>query len=239
MDIEKYTLQSIRQELIDNNLQAKAIIQDIVSYRGSIHELEALNEAGRAKLAALRKNIDRLNDWARDTGDPALSKEVDTQREQFSKVLQAFRKANVATMLEIEKANREELMAITGETDLRQRHNATDGSGARSGGGTATRHNRGSLVSQENNVTEKMLAISRHLSETTQKSAITLETLVASSQNVEATRDELQNTAGTISQSGKLLKKYGRRECTDKMLLFFAFAFFLACVFYIVQKRLF
>ncbi|KAM7359424.1 vesicle transport protein Sec20 [Cochliomyia hominivorax] len=236
MDIEKYTLQSIRQELIDNNLQAKAIIQDIVSYRGSIQELEALNEAGRSKLTALRKNIDRLNDWARDTGDPALSKEVDTQREQFSKVLQAFRKANVATMLEIEKANREELMAITGETDLRQRHNAPSGG---RGAGAATRHNRGSLVSQENNVTEKMLAISRHLSETTQKSAITLETLVASSQNVEATRDELHNTAGTISQSGKLLKKYGRRECTDKMLLFFAFAFFLACVFYIVQKRLF
>ncbi|XP_013100978.1 vesicle transport protein SEC20 [Stomoxys calcitrans] len=233
MNIEKYTLQSIRQELIDNNLQAKAIIQDIVAYRGSIQELEALNEAGRAKLAALRKNIDRLNDWARDTGDPALSKEVDTQREQFSKVLQAFRKANVATMLEIEKANRDELMAITGETDLRQRH---VGGG---GGGTATRHNRGNLVSQENNVTEKMLAISRHLSETTQKSAITLENLVASSQNVEATRDELTNTAGTISQSGKLLKKYGRRECTDKMLLFFAFAFFLACVFYIIHKRLF
>ena len=195
-----------------------------------------MNEAGRAKLAALRKNIDRLNDWARDTGDPALSKEVDTQREQFSKVLQAFRKANVTTMMEIEKANREELMAITGETDLRQRHNVDT---SRGGSGAASRHNRSSLVSQENNVTEKMLAISRHLSETTQKSAITLETLVASSQNVEATRDELQNTAGTISQSGKLLKKYGRRECTDKMLLFFAFAFFLACVFYIVQKRLF
>ncbi|KAI9581308.1 vesicle transport protein SEC20 [Glossina fuscipes] len=226
MEIEKYTLQSIRQQLIDNNLQAKAIIQDILSYRGSIKELEALNEAGRAKLSALRKNIDRLNDWARDTGDPALSKEVDIQREQFSKVLQAFRKANVTSMLEIEKANREELMAITGESDLRQRHSSTI-------------HNRGSLVTQENNVTEKMLAISRHLSETTQKSAITLETLVASSQDVQATREELQNTAGTISQSGKLLKKYGRRECTDKILLFFAFAFFLACVFYIVQKRLF
>ena len=34
MDIEKYTLQSIRQELIDNNLQAKAIIQ--VSF-GQVH----------------------------------------------------------------------------------------------------------------------------------------------------------------------------------------------------------
>jgi len=152
---------------------------------------------------------------------------VDDHRDQFSKTLQAFRKANVSTMLEIEKANREELMAITGESELRQRTT------------TRARHNQGSLVSQENDVTEKMLAISRHLSETTQKSAITLETLVASSQNVEATSDELHHTAGSISMSGKLLKKYGRRECTDKMLLFFAFSLFLACVFYIVQKRLF
>ncbi|XP_036323600.1 vesicle transport protein SEC20 [Rhagoletis pomonella] len=228
MDMQKYTLHSIRQDLIDSNLQVKAIIQDILTYRGNIHELEALNEAGRAKLAALRKSIQHLDDWARDTGDAELNKEVDSHRDQFSQTLQAFRKANIATRIEIEKANREELMAITGESDLRQRSTAA-----------GSHHNRGSLVSQENNVTEKMLAISRHLSETTQKSAITLETLLASSQNVEATRDELHNTAGSISQSGKLLKKYGRRECTDKMLLFFAFAFFLACVFYIVQKRLF
>ncbi|EDV94668.1 vesicle transport protein SEC20 [Drosophila grimshawi] len=227
MDKDKFTLQSIRQDLIDNNLQAKAIIQDILNSRSSIAELEELNEAGRAKLSALRKNIERLDDWARDMSDPTLANEVDTHRDQFSKTLQAFRKANVSTMLEIEKANRDELMAITGESDLRQRPNA------------GTRHNRGSLVSQENDVTEKMLAISRHLSETTQKSAVTLESLLASSQNVEATNDELHNTAGSITQSGKLLKKYGRREWTDKMLLFFAFCLFLACVFYIVQKRLF
>lgn len=204
-----------------------ALFQDILNSRSSIGELEELNEAGRAKLSAIRKNIERLDDLARDLGEPTLATEVDTHREQFSKTLQAFRKANVSSMFEIEKANREELMAITGESDLRQRNT------------TGARHNRGSLVSQENDVTEKMLAISRHLSETTQKSAVTLETLVASSQNVEATSDELQNTAGSITQSGKLLKKYGRRECTDKMLLFFAFCLFLACVFYIVQKRLF
>lgn len=227
MDKDTFTLQTIRQDLIDNNLQAKAIIQDILNSRTSIAELEELNEAGRAKLSAIRKSIERLDDWARDTADALLAKEVDNHRDQFSKTLQAFRKANVSTMLEIEKANREELMAITGESELRQRSTAR------------VRHNQGSLVSQENDVTEKMLAISRHLSETTQKSAITLETLVASSQNVEATSDELHNTAGSITMSGKLLKKYGRRECTDKMLLFFAFSLFLACVFYIVQKRLF
>jgi protein transport protein SEC20 len=132
-------------------------------------------------------------------------------------------------MLEIDKADKQELFTLTddgdGTTELRQR-------------GT-TKTTRSNLVSQQESVTERMLSISRHLSETTQKSAETLENLVASSSNIEDTQDELQNTAGTIMQSGKLLQKYGRRECTDKILLFFAFAFFLACVIYIVQKRLF
>lgn len=128
-------------------------------------------------------------------------------------------------MLEIEKADKKELLAMTEESEIRHRG--------------SSRSNRSSLVSQQESVTDKMLSISRHLSETTQKSAATLDTLVTSSASVEGTRDELHNTAGTISQSGKLLKKYGRRECTDKILLFFAFSFFLACVIYIVQKRLF
>lgn len=104
---------------------------------------------------------------------------------------------------------------------------------------SSNRHSRSSLVAQQDSVTDRMLAISRHLSETTQRSAATLDTLVASSAHVEGARDELHATAGTIQQSGKLLKKYGRRECTDKVLLMFAFAFFLACVVYIVQKRVF
>nr|CAD7418663.1 unnamed protein product [Timema cristinae] len=60
-----------------------------------------------------------------------------------------------------------------------------------------------------------------------------------SSGNVQNTQQELLTTGSVITQSGKLLDKYGRREFTDKVLLFFAFAFFLACVVYIVQKRIF
>lgn len=134
-------------------------------------------------------------------------------------------------MLEIEKVDRVDLITTLTGTE-------TDGTRQRvaAGGGLAK---KAGVVSQHESVTEKMLSISRHLSETTQKSAATLETLVASSVSVEGTSEELHNTAGTIQQSGKLLKKYGRRECTDKILLFFAFGFFLACVIYIVQKRLF
>jgi len=224
MDKDECTLLSLRQGITDNNLHVKAIIQDIITFRGSISELENLNEAGRAKLSALRKYIGQLDDWANDEGDPKIAKEVELHRQQLSRTLQAFRKANISTRLEIEKIDKDELLANP-QTELRQRN--------------PTKHSRSSLVSQQDSVTEKMLAISRHLSETTQKSAITLESLVASSANVEGTRDELQTTAGTISQSGKLLQKYGRRECTDKILLFFAFAFFIACVLYIVQRRLF
>lgn len=62
---------------------------------------------------------------------------------------------------------------------------------------------------------------------------------VNSSGNVQGIQDELQTTGSVITQSGKLLAKYGRREFTDKVLLLFAFNFFLACVLYILQKRLF
>lgn len=183
-------------------------------------ELETLNEAGRGKLSQLRKCIERLDDWAKDENDPHLSKDVDSHREQFSKTLQAFRKANISTMLEIEKSDKAELFTMTPDTELRQR-------------------NKTSLISQQESVTERMLSISKNLADTTQKSAATLETLVHSSATVDGTNDELQSTGGNIQQSGKLLNKYGRRENTDKILLLFAFVFFLACVFYIVQKRLF
>ncbi|XP_039448026.1 vesicle transport protein SEC20-like [Culex pipiens pallens] len=239
MESHKYTLSSIRQDIVDNNLHVKAIIQDILAFRGSIAELDTLNEAGRGKLAALRKCIERLDDWARDEGDPNVYKEVDQHREQFSKTLQAFRKANISTMLEIEKQQKDELFALSPDSELRQRHPGGGGGSSSTSSGGATKSNRSTLLSQQESVTDRMRSISQQLSETTQKSAATLDTLITSSTAVEGTRDELLNTAGTISQSGKLLKKYGRRECTDKILLFFAFAFFLACVFYIVQKRLF
>ncbi|KAL7021841.1 hypothetical protein ACKWTF_012056 [Chironomus riparius] len=124
-------------------------------------------------------------------------------------------------MLEIEKGEKAELFTMKPESELRQRF-GTSG-----------------LISKQESVTERMLSLSRNLAETTQKSANTLDSLIQSSTTVSGTGEELQNTAGTIQQSGKLLNKYGRRETTDKILLFLAFMFFLAVVFYIVQKRLF
>lgn len=61
------------------------LVQDITGFRGSIEELNHFNEAGRAKLALLRKSIERLDDYVADLNNPALSTEVDSHRQQFSR----------------------------------------------------------------------------------------------------------------------------------------------------------
>lgn len=138
--------------------------------------------------------------------------------------MEAFRKANIKSMLAIEKANKEALLKPSSdEAILRQR----------------PKRDKEGLVKMSSSMTDQMLSISRQLADTTQRSALTLDSLVTSSNNVQGTQEELLVTGSTIGQSGKLLAKYGRRETTDKVLLFFAFAFFLACVVYIIQKRLF
>ncbi|CAG5076671.1 Similar to IDH3B: Isocitrate dehydrogenase [NAD] subunit beta [Cotesia congregata] len=62
--------------------------------------------------------------------------------------------------------------------------------------------------------------------------------LADTANKVNGTKDELEQQQQAIILSGKLLGKYGRREVTDKALLTLAFIFFLACVAYVLQKRL-
>uniref|UniRef100_A0A182KH60 Sec20 C-terminal domain-containing protein n=1 Tax=Anopheles christyi TaxID=43041 RepID=A0A182KH60_9DIPT len=237
MVLPSYTdVTAIRQEILDNNLRAKAIIMDISNFRGTLRELETLNEAGRDKLAALRKCIDRMDVLARDEMDNKLSDEVETNREQYARTLQAFRKANINTMLEIEKANKEELFALRPEaSDVRQRK---VGGGPGGGPGTS-KTQRSSLLFQQESVTDRMISISKQLHDTTQKSAATLDMLVTTSATVESTRDELLKTAGKIHQSRKLLQKYSRRDCTDKILAMFGLVLFLVSVLYVLSRRLF
>lgn len=138
--------------------------------------------------------------------------------------MDSFKKANMRSMLTIEKNIKNELLkSSSGDQSLRQR----------------PLRDKQSMANMSSRVTDQLLSISRQLAETTDRSAKTLETLVISSDNVTGTQEELKVTAGTISQSGKLLAKYGRREFTDKILMFFAFAFFIVCVIYIVKKRIF
>lgn len=223
MDSVQFVLKPVRQDITENHLQLKAIIQDINACTGPLLELQSLNSAGRAKISTLRKLIDKFGDIAKEHRDQELLKEVVLDREQLASTMDAFKNANLKSMLAIEKGTKEELLKHSKETEVRQRQ----------------KRDKESMVKMSSNVTDQLLNISRQLAETTKQSAQTLDTLVTSSDSVFGTQEELKTTSGAISQSGKLLDKYGRRELTDKVLMFFAFSFFVACVVYIVQKRLF
>ncbi|ENN74932.1 vesicle transport protein SEC20 [Dendroctonus ponderosae] len=219
----QFLLKDVRQGITENHLQLKAIIQDIGACNGSLSELQNLNSAGRSKIAVLRKLINEFGDTVKEHKDSVLLKEVILERDQLASSMDAFKKANLKSMLAIEKSSKEELMKNSKENELRQRH----------------KRGKESMVKMSSKVTDQLLNISKQLASTTQQSANTLETLATSSHTVFGTHEELKMTSGVIGQSGKLLDKYGRRELTDKFLMFFAFAFFLSCVVYIVQKRLF
>lgn len=60
-------------------------MQDITGFRGSKEELNDYNEAGRAKIALLRKSIERLDDYVADLNNSTLATEVASHRQQFSR----------------------------------------------------------------------------------------------------------------------------------------------------------
>ncbi|XP_071441799.1 vesicle transport protein SEC20 [Hetaerina americana] len=216
----------IRQEIVSLNLQIKALIQDIKVCHGPAAILNELNGEVRSKLTSLREELEKLELIAKEKDKESdkfeLLKQVNSHRQQLTSTLKDFRKANVACQLEIEKKNKELLFEGTQGSTLKKRVKDKE-----------------QYVKFSSDVTEHLLSISRQLAETTQRSAHTLENLTNSSTTVLTTRDEFSNMGSLLGQSRKLLTKYGRRECTDKVLVLFAFAFFLACVIYIIKKRIF
>ncbi|CAK1552554.1 unnamed protein product [Leptosia nina] len=208
------------------HFQLKAIIHDISKCTSSMESLNELNEKGRAVITDLRNLLEKLDLYVKETADPKFITELESQRHLQASLVKEFKEANINSMLEIEKAQRQELLkdAAGEQSVLRLRHKKVEKDG---------------LLKVSTGVTEQLLTISRQLAATTQRSQDTLDNLVSSSTAVHGTQSELQNTNSTIQQSGKLLKKYGRREFTDKVIMFFAFLFFLAVCLYIVQKRLF
>ncbi|KAJ0180346.1 hypothetical protein K1T71_003750 [Dendrolimus kikuchii] len=218
--------QNYVKRLAKYHFQVKAIIQDILECRDSMESLSELNEKGRVRIEQLRSELESLDLYGKESGDSKYTIELESQRHQLAGLLREFKEANIASMFAIEKAQREDLLkpVDNDETGVRNRKKKVD---------------RDGLFKMSSGVTEQLLSISRQLADTTQKSQVTLDSLVSSSSTVHGTQSELENTAGTISQSSKLLTKYGRREFTDKVIMFFAFLFFLAVCLYIVQKRLF
>ncbi|XP_066904704.1 vesicle transport protein SEC20 isoform X1 [Halyomorpha halys] len=239
--------EKLNQDIIKCSLSVKSLIQDIQNCNGPLEKLNELNASGRSKLSYLREMIDELESYGKETFDNDLMEEARNYREQYYNTFSMFRKANVNCMLAIEKANKEELFKMDESSTVRQRLLSLVillffliffKSKVNIIMNFRIKKDKANMVKMSSNVTDQLLSISRHLADTTQLSADTLQTLANSSMTVTGTSGELHETKSAISQSGKLLDKYSRRQFTDKLILLLGFAFFLACVLYILKKRL-
>lgn len=88
-------------------------------------------------------------------------------------------------------------------------------------------------------LTEDLLRVSRVFASHVKMNEAALDTLVASSATVTETQEDFKQMGSYLSQSRKLLSKYGRREFTDKVFILLALAFYFACCMYVTTKRLF
>lgn len=140
-------------------------MQDIQQCSGPLELLDELNAEGRTKIALLKSSIERLASIAETESNEKKKIElllsVDNYKEQLNTSLAAFRKANVISACVIDKLARENLFSMSEEQENALRK----------------RHNKQSLTNATSQVTNKLLSISRHLAETTQRSADTLDTL--------------------------------------------------------------
>jgi len=140
-------------------------MQDIQECSGPLEMLDELNAKGRNKIAVLKSSIERLASIAETELNEKKKTElllaVDSYKEQLNTSLAAFRRANVVSACVIDKLARENLFSMSEEQQNALRK----------------RHNKQSLTNASNQVTDKLLSISRHLAETTQRSADTLDTL--------------------------------------------------------------
>lgn len=220
----------LRQEVTKHLLAIRALAQDIRNCMGPQESLLDLNTATREKMSSLRRHLDELDRVARETEREkertALQSEAAEYRQQLAEIQAEFRRANVSCQLRLEQRDKEWLFesesgdSTTPATRRRNKDSST-------------------VLGTSSAVTADLMAVGRQLEETVNRSALTVEALADSSRTIHTTRDEFHQMGGALGQAKKLLSKYGRRELTDKALIFLAVLFFFACVFYVVKKRLF
>ncbi|XP_072252146.1 vesicle transport protein SEC20-like [Leuresthes tenuis] len=213
------------KEILKYDLEIKALIQDITEFTGPQSKLTEINADVKKCFHYLRLRIQDLEQMAmeqdKESDKLGLINQVEGHKKQMLSNQTAWRKANLASKLSIDKMEKHAL--LNGADDaVRQRKMTKEG-----------------LAQTTSDITENLMSISRMMAQQVQQSEDTITTLATSSRTVQETNDEFRTMTGTIQLGRKLITKYNRRELTDKLLIFLALALFLATVLYILKKRLF
>ncbi|VDN02949.1 unnamed protein product [Thelazia callipaeda] len=86
--------------------------------------------------------------------------------------------------------------------------------------------------------TEGLTSLVAKMSDQLKLSEDTTSALIHSSYLLKDTESEYSSMGAHIQSGGKLISKYSRRECTDKVLITFALLLYVVVILYILRKRI-
>lgn len=174
--------------------------------------------------------LQEFSKYMRDIEKPSQKQSCQNEQDGYLHLLEvngmSLRRANAAANKLISDNAKRELFSYS-EPDLKQRQKGE------------LQRNKDTLANEASAITDNLRAVSRMLADQVSQSEHTLHSLVNSSAVATETHEEFKTMGNVLVHSKKILMKYGRREVTDKVLIFLALAFFFACVIYVVMKRLF
>lgn len=229
---EQVYLSVVRQDIVKYDMMVKSLIQEIRELDGSQAELDDTGALVRSRITQLREQIDELKRLAQEEDNEEERRKLAEEAARSEKMLQddhqAFRNALLVAQLTINQRSKEDLLSkkpVEGESE---------------GEGSARhreRRTRELLLRDSSRLSEDLLTVTRLIQNNVEKSRQTVDTLVEGSQTLASTNEELKTMGSVISQARKILNKYGRRENTDKLLIFLGLVFFLASCLVVVRNR--
>ncbi|XP_018015386.1 vesicle transport protein SEC20 [Hyalella azteca] len=220
----------IRQDIVKCNSALKIYLQTIQEHKGDEAELNEISASVRTKLSQLRGLIANLKTLAKEEDNlesrKFLLEDIVEQESALQQTHSLLRNALFRAQLAITERQKNELFSYQSVQSDKEGHQL--------------RHRMSTelALKQSSQLTNDLLNATRMIQDNTEKSTKTLDKLVESSETLTATREELKGLGSVISQARKLLSKYGRRENTDKLLIFLGFVFFAACCLVVIRNRL-
>ncbi|OQR69690.1 vesicle transport protein SEC20-like, partial [Tropilaelaps mercedesae] len=225
---------ALQKKLVSLDVRVKKLILNIQGCDDADVLARRTREASETlrEIATMIRDVDGLAQSAGRAEKEEINNLVETYWTMMRENQTALRKASVEAQHAIDRLHRSELFRFEGNVE-----NGAYGKGDPEGIRRRGKMEKESLVKSSSKVTESLLGISRAMNDQVTFSGATIDHLVDSSATIVESGEETKKMNSEIQHSSKLLTKYDRRETTDKILIFFSFLFFFACVLYVLKKR--
>ncbi|XP_042885930.1 vesicle transport protein SEC20-like [Penaeus japonicus] len=221
----------VKQDIVKYDVTVKSLIQEIREHSGTQAELDELGSFVHSRISQLREQIEELKRLAQ-VGISGLIELLITINPMVT-----VHHTRVTFELKVDKTTK------TGRLSVRFLRAVTETvawvrCGAVAAGGGCGRWLRAAVAGWRQRIgTWSGGGLGKLFTLTVISTVNILIITVEGSQTIGTTQEELKTMGSVIGQARKILNKYGRRENTDKLLIFLGLVFFLASCLVVLRNR--